>query len=133
MGDLEQAGEFVRSHWNSIARAMLAFEPTVPESKLADDCIFQRLKEIPYPWRIAIVNKMGTGRESVARVVFDIKPVNDRKQCSMVISCMACILRTYSSCYAVAVFDPSGQYGFAVRHQGADDMEIQDIFPSTEH
>jgi hypothetical protein len=119
----------LRKQWNEICSAVIRYADSVSEDELKQDAIWQALEDVSYPWHIGITSQVPVGAVRVGYVELSLNVEEDLKRMSMLISTLSYLLRKESRRHVIAVLDDSRQYGFSVRHDGADDVTIQKLYP----
>jgi hypothetical protein len=109
----------VRLMWNVIAPFVIAWAESMPESEL-------------HPIRIGITEGFDIGSHKREFIRFQFGPLEDRRVVSAIIANMAALLRCVSQNHVIVVLGCDG-VGFGLRHDGADDMTLQEIWPDVNH
>lgn len=122
----------VRLMWNVIAPFVIAWAESMPESELQEDLGFNALAKVKYPIRIGITEGFDIGSHKREFIRFQFGPLEDRRVVSAIIANMAALLRCVSQNHVIVVLGCDG-VGFGLRHDGADDMTLQEIWPDVNH
>lgn len=118
--ELCEAARAVRDEWNRIHTLVVSHAQASTVEMFAGDIVYLKLAKVAWPWT--------EGPAKAGFVQFDMHFPEDRKVMTATLVTMAYLLRQYDRKASIAVFDPH-RYGFGLKHQGADDITIQDLFP----